>query len=135
VPDITVNASGNFEIVPEPSSSNQQNKSSGCAMGISLLDANRSAKTESSQTNGVIASPSSFVALPFAANLAARVLYFRRKSGGPFDVRITTTVTGAVTIPKVSGILLLEIDAAEQLTGIEVQGEGEYEWAATGVVV
>jgi len=79
-------------------------------------------------------SPAAFVAFAFPANLRGRVVYFRPLSGTFVAVRLTHAGQGATVYP-VNGMLLSEYPEAEQVSVVEVKGEGSFEWASWGVLV
>ena len=99
----------------------------GNANDIALI---RSAANTYGQKLTTISSPASYVAL-LAAAAVGRLLWIRVVSGEGFEVRVTHAVAGAVVYP-VKSILVLEPTDAEDITQVEVQGEGELEWALAG---
>lgn len=129
--NLSATLSGTLQVTPAATATVDEQKSSGCSYGLSLRDANKAPQGEISQqlakTTG-----GSFVALPFPANLSARVLYIRMRTSDPMAVRITQETTGLTTIANVLGILLLEFLDSDRVTLVEVDGTAEFEWAAFG---
>ena len=132
MPDLTAKVTGTLTIAPSANATPTDGASTGCTFGLSLRTENQAPKNEISQSNAVIDSPASFVVQPFPAGLQARVFYFRRITGGPYDIRLTQLGAGAKTLDDVNGVMLVEVDAGEHFTQVEVQGAGTFEWAAFG---
>jgi len=74
--------------------------------------------------------------LPFPANLQGRFLYFKALAGGPFDVTVTHDAQGATVYPVAAanknGMLVLVPADDEFITGVTVEGAGEFEWLCAG---
>lgn len=130
--NLQASLSGTLTIGPAPSSPPAANQSTGGTFGIGIVNSTNAAPAgEISQAQGKVSSPAAYVAQPFPANLTARLFYFRAISGGPFDIRLTHATSGQVVYAQRLS-MLTELDQAEQFTAFDVQGEGEFEWAATG---
>lgn len=129
---LNANIDGTLTIAPEKSQPAVPAQSSGCTFGISIVqDVHKAPSGEISQSRASIESPSAYVAMPFPANLTARVFYLRTISGGPFDIRLTHATTGQVVTPARYS-MLTEVSETEQITAVDVQGQGSFEWAAFG---
>lgn len=107
----------------------------GCLLSFELRPENASPTNEIGQSCATINSPApAFQALPFPADLEASVLYVRVLTGGPMRIRTTHKVSGALEYP-VAGLFIVEVQAADAITGVEVQGQGTIEWLAWGATV
>jgi len=125
--------SGDLQILPNTGSDPQG--SNGCQYGLSIRPENAAPTKENSSTTGDIDSSASFVTLPVDADMRGRVFYLRTKeeSPGPLDIRLTQLGTGATTIARVKGQFFAEVDSAEAITAVEIQGVGKFEWVLFGV--
>ena len=124
---------GSLQIKPAAGSNPQG--SNGCQFGLSIRNDSKAPARENSSGTGNIDSAASFVALPVDTNMRGKVLYLRTKedgSPGPFDVRITQLAAGQAVISGVKGLLVIEVDPAEYITAVELQGVGQFEWALFG---
>jgi hypothetical protein len=122
---------GSLQVKPTAAATVDEQKSSGCSYGLSLRDQNKAPACEISQQIAKTTS-GSFVALPFPANLRARVLYMRMRTSDPIQVRITQEVAGVTLLANVNGMILMEFSDADRITMVEVDGTAEFEWAAFG---
>ena len=122
---------GSLQVKPTVDATVDQQKSTGCSYGLSLRDGNKSPDCEISQQIAKSAG-GGFVALPFPANLAARVFYLRMRTTTVLQVRITQEVTGVTLLANLNGMILMEVGEADRITMVEVDDVGEFEWAAFG---
>lgn len=108
----------------------------GCSFVLGLLPLGTSftGGSEISQKEMTINSPSALVSLAFPASLRGRLVYFRPLTGTFTKVELTHATAGAVEYP-VAGTLLAEFPEAEQVTAMQVQGQGTFEWVVAGVLV
>jgi len=91
--------------------------------------------SEISQGCFTINSPNAFVDLAFPDTLRATIFFLRALHGStPLDVQLTHEASGVITYPD-QYLMLLQFDAAEQISAAAVQGIGSFSWAAIGVLV
>ena len=129
---LSASLSGTLVVGPPSTGTVEQNRSSGCSFGIGLRGTSASPANEISQQ--CVTTVAGFQNLPFPSNLRGRVLYLRMTddSRDPIQVRITQEATGATTIANVLGVLLMEFEASDRLTLVEVSGAAKFEWACFG---
>lgn len=131
--DVQVSFRGEALIKPNASQAPSGSPQAGTTIPFSLRSQNQTASGEISQVCQTISSPSAFAALPFPSNLTARVLMIQTiGTAGPFSLRLTQAGAGQTTIAGFRGMLALEVDEGEEITAVELQGEGDITWAATG---
>lgn len=129
---LTAKLSGTLEITPEPGSAIIAGDS-GQRFGLSNRAQNQSVAKENSSRTGRVASPSAYVALPVDSDMRAWTLVFQTKpSSAEIDIRISSAVSGDEDIDNVQGLLVVEKMQTDYITGISVQGTGEFEWALVG---
>lgn len=107
----------------------------GYAFSFCLRDAHATPQGEIAQVLQEIDSPNAFVALPFPANLRARVLYLRVMGRDEVDLRITQATAGQRTIDAVAGSFFVEVGESEEITAVAIQGSATIEWVAFGTIV
>src|SRR5690606_26528346 len=101
----------------------------GTGYTLQLISANRAAEESIGQKLASLDSPAAFASLPYPSSLLGRVLYFRGLGERDvWDVRVTYATSGQVTQP-IQGMLLLEAPDGDEITAVEVQGSGAFEWA------
>lgn len=105
---------------------------SGRAISLELYNRNTGPDSDLGSSQYDVNSPNAFVGLPIGSSLRVRVFGMRVIAGGPFDVRLTQATAGQRTIDSVLGVFLIELDPADELTAIDLQGSGQIEWLAFG---
>lgn len=129
--DLQAALQGTLAIKPA-SSSPPQLASAGCHFGFRLRSDSETPAAEISQACHTV-SGAGFQALPFPGNLRARVLYLRVLNNTAADIRLTRVTSAQHTIPQVRGVVLLEFLSDDEVTAVDVQGDGvQIEWAAFG---
>lgn len=133
---LALKLNGTLTITPDQSATPSKSDDGPDPYGLALLTQNAEPALENSQRRAQVESPAAYVALPISANLRGRVFFLRlRGTTTPIDIRLTLATTGAVVIPQVRGMVLMEFDEAEQISAVEVQGTATFDWVLTGVKV
>lgn len=105
----------------------------GCQYGIANRVANRAPTKENSSATGSTASPASFVALPIHADMRGTFLQIQMtEASGPLDIQVTSVGSGVQVMLQVAGVFILEKPSTDAITGVAIQGTGNYQWALTG---
>lgn len=78
------------------------------------------------QVSGVVNEP-----LAFPASFSARLFVLRILDAGLLDVTVTYATSGPSTL-HTNGLIVLEQQFAERITGVTVTGSATFEWVATG---
>lgn len=129
--DLQAAVTGTLAIKPAPQSP-PQHASTGCHFGFRLRSDSEAPAGEISQACHTV-SGAGFQDLPFPSNLRARVLYLRVLNNTAADIRLTRVTAAQHTIPQIRGAVLLEFMSDDEVTAVEVQGDGvQIEWAAFG---
>lgn len=71
------------------------------------------------------------VALPWPSGLEAKVVYFRGLGERDLWSLTVSYTSGDVVIPA-TGLVMLEAQADDLITGVALAGTGSFEWAAWG---
>jgi hypothetical protein len=106
----------------------------GTSYSLRLITAHREADEAIGQKLAQLDSPAAFVALPYPADLLGTVVYFRGLGErDPWVLRVAYVTSPPAEIP-VQGMALLECQPGDEITAVEVQGAGEFEWQVWGIL-
>lgn len=129
---LSVKLSGTLTLAPASGSTTIEG-TNGCQYGITNRVANQSPTKENSSATGSVASTVGFVALPIHADMRGTFLEIQMtEASGPLDIQITSVDSGVQVMLQVAGIFMIEKPSTDAITGVAIQGTGNYQWALTG---
>ncbi|HVI04136.1 MAG TPA: hypothetical protein VM869_35840 [Enhygromyxa sp.] len=132
--NVSVKLEGSLLLQPATCNGAMGTGNVGPVFALGLRMAQRSAEVEVSQIITTIDSTDAYVALPWPAGLHATTFYLRTADfPSGWSLRLTYESSGQKVLP-VHGTVLLEAPVDDRITAAELQGSGQFGWAAAGTI-